>query len=203
VTRRTLLAAVVVVVAGMLAAACSIRTDTAPRDIPADDRTLEQAGAGAGGTVGQSRIYLLSPAETGQQRQLRSARRDVPATADELLTALFEGPTQLELDGRIGTAVPTNVSLLSTRPVGGVLVVDVTEGLGDLTGDALVLAVAQIVFTASEVDGVDAVRLTVEGVAEPWPTGDGQTSTSALTVFDYPGIAESAQPAFPAVPVPG
>jgi Sporulation and spore germination len=192
------IACVVVVVAG-----CAIRTDTSPRDIPADDRTLVEEGAGAGGAVGQSRIYLLSPGETGQQRQLRSAPRDVPATADRLLTALFEGPTQLELDGRIGTAVPTNVGLLSTRPVGGVLVVDVTAGLADLTGDALVLAVAQIVFTASEVDGVDAVRLTVEGVAEPWPTGDGQASTSALSVFDYPGIAESAQPAFPAVPIAG
>ncbi|MCU0260444.1 MAG: GerMN domain-containing protein [Ilumatobacteraceae bacterium] len=200
-TTRRLVALVLVVVA--LASGCAVRVDSSPRDIPADDRTLEQADVGEGDDTGDSRIYLLSPGETGQQRQLRSARRDVPATADVLLGALFAGPTQSELDGRIGTAIPTTVELLSTRPVGGVLVVDVSEGLGDLTGNALLLAVAQIVYTASEVDGVDAVRLTVNGIAEAWPTGDGQTSTTALSVFDYPGVAESAQPAFPAVPVAG
>ena len=59
-----------------------------------------------------------------------------------------------------------------------------------------------IVFTATEIQGVRAVRLRVDGQDQRWPKGDGETREGALTVYDFPGLVQSAQPPYPAVPSP-
>ena len=50
---------------------------------------------------------------------------------------------------------------------------------------------------------MSAVRLRVDGQDQSWPKGDGETNDGALTVYDYPGLVQSAQPPYPAVPSPG
>ena len=43
-------------------------------------------------------------------------------------------------------------------------------------------------------------RITTEGRTTAWPNVNGQLQTGELTVFDYPGLLRTTQPAFPAVP---
>jgi spore germination protein GerM len=90
--------------------------------------------------------------------------------------------------------------LLSTRSIGQVLTIDVTDVFGELTPEALRLATAQIVVTADEVEGVNAVRIRIDGEQRAWPVGNGELTDAALTVYDYPGLVESSQPALPAIP---
>jgi hypothetical protein len=185
----------------LVMSACAITADSAPRDVSTDERDLLLTDTSpAADTVGDGRIYLVAPSEPGQQRQLRSVQRDVAARPDALMQVLLDGPNQRELDSRLVTALPSGTTLLSTRTVGDVLFVDVTDQITELTGEALTLAVAQIVFTANGVPGVQAVRLRVDGEDQAWPRGDGQTRQGPLRIFDYPGLVESAQPAYPAVP---
>ena len=40
------------------------------------------------------------------------------------------------------------------------------------------------------------------GEPQAWPDGRGEQQTEALTVYDFPGLAESTQPPFPAIPEP-
>ena len=63
-------------------------------------------------------------------------------------------------------------------------------------------AVAQIVFTASEVDGVESVNILINGADQQWPSGNGELQSAPLTVYDYPGLVQSSQPAYPAIPTP-
>ena len=77
-----------------------------------------------------------------------------------------------------------------------------TAEILDLSGDQFVLAVAQLVVTASELDGVRSVRLRVDGEAQAFPDGAGELQSEPLTVYDFPGLVESAQPSYPAVPPP-
>jgi hypothetical protein len=58
------------------------------------------------------------------------------------------------------------------------------------------------VFTANEIEGVRSVRLRVDGAAREWPNGRGELRTDALTVYDFPGLAESTQPPYPPIPTP-
>ena len=194
---RTLLIALV---AAMACAACTIAPDGSPRDVAADERNLLPADAfGAAGATGSSRIYLVTPSEPGQQRQLRSAKRDVQPRPDPVVRALLAGPSRAELDDRLSSMIPAGTSLLSTRASGSTLFVDVSDEITGLTGDDLVLAVAQIVFTATEIEGIESVRLRVNGADLAWPQGDRQTRRGDLRVYDYPGLVESSQPAYPAV----
>jgi spore germination protein GerM len=184
-----------------LVASCGIQADDGPRDIGVDDRSLTPTDAAdASEASGASRVYLVTPNESDAQRRLRSVQRDVQPRAAPLLEVLFDGPNTTEAGDGMSTALPAGLQLRSTRPVGDVLFVDVSEEMTELSGDLLILAVAQIVHTATEIDSVRAVRLRVEGQDLPWPRGDGKTATGALTVYDYPGVVESAQPAYPAIP---
>ncbi len=72
----------------------------------------------------------------------------------------------------------------------------------EATGATLVDALAQIVFTLSELTNVRGVRLQVEGADQEWPTGDGSLSDAPLTVFDFPERNPTSQPDYPAAPSP-
>ncbi|MET0459633.1 MAG: GerMN domain-containing protein [Ilumatobacteraceae bacterium] len=181
--------------------ACAIQPDPAPRDIPIDDRALlETVEPAAGQDEGTSRIYLLTSDEDSGERELRSVRRDAGPTPTAVLEELFKGPNQQELEAGLRTAIPEDLVLLSARPIAGNLAVDVSSEILELPGSALRLAVAEIVFTASQLPGIRGVRLRVEGETRGWPDGGGELRETALTVYDYPGLAESSQPPYPAVP---
>ena len=198
--RRTfaVVGAVVALVAGV---GCTIAPDSAPRDVPPEERALLVADGSEGAeTAGEARIYLVAPSDDGGSRLLRSVQRDVAPQPAALLEVLFAGPNQSELDSRLRTEIPSGTRLLGTRATGETLFVNVSDEILELTGEALTLAVAQIVFTAVEIPGIQTVRLRVEGDDQSWPRSDGQPRSGSLRVFDYPGLVESSQPAYPGVP---
>jgi spore germination protein GerM len=197
---RRIVAGFVVLSALAVVSGCGIDTDSAPRDVP-DDQSIEfDPGVSGDEATGTSRVYLLAPSDPDEPARLRAVSRDVPNDAELLLTSLFSGPNTDEQEQQLGTALPRDIRLLSARTVGRVLTIDVTDVFGELTTVALRLAIGQIVATASESEGVDAVRVRVEGTNQVWPTGDGELTADPLSIYDYPGLVESSQPALPAIP---
>ena len=192
--------ALLVIAAIVVIQACGIEADSGPRDIPDDQLVESDIEVSGDEAVGTSRVYLLAPSDPDEPSRLRSVSRDVSNDAEDLLTSLFSGPNNDEQEEQLGTALPREIELLSARTVGRVLTVDVTDVFGELTTGALRLAIGQIVVTAAEIDGVDAVRVRVGGVAQTWPAGDGELTELPLTVYDFPGLVESTQPPFPAIP---
>jgi spore germination protein GerM len=186
----------------VFATGCAIQPDNAPRDVPGNERSqLDPVSPDAGEATGQSRIYLVADGGSGGDRQLRSVLRDVePLTAQQVLTTLIAGANQGELDAGMTSPLPSTTTLHSAVLLAGVLKVDVSGEILELAGSTLRDAVAQIVFTASELDGVRTVRILVDGQQRDWPDGSGRLQSRPLSTYDYPGLAESAQPAYPAVP---
>jgi spore germination protein GerM len=183
---------------------CSIAAEGSPRSIGVSDRgdlsvNFDQP---AGAATGSGRIYLLSPEVLGQPRTLQSVARDVRDTPADAMRALFEGPNTEELQALLRSAIPSGTSLLAVTQVGAQLLVDVSSELQQLTGEALVDGVAQIVLTASEIAGVSAVSIAIDGIPQQWPAGSGELQSEPLTRYDFPGIVLSSQPAFPSVPSP-
>jgi spore germination protein GerM len=190
-------------VACVTTAGCSIQPEAAPNDLPderADVFGEPDTGDEAAGT---DRIYLLAPTDADSPARLRSVQRNVPTAPASVLASLFSGPNSEERQIQLDTAIPTDADLLGVRQTGSLLTVDVNDVFDELTPDGLRLAVAQIVATATDIDGVTEVLLRVEGELQVWPLGNGELTDRPLTVFDYPGIVESTQPAFPAVPASG
>lgn len=201
---RSIRRASVTVVATVLLAACGIGNDESPRDIPEGDQqplgiTLDRSAGAASGTA---RIYLLGSVTAGQAVALLPVARDVNETPTAVLEALLQGANAVELTRQYRTAVPTGTTLRSASLRSGVLWVDLSPELLQLSGNDLIDAIAQIVFTASEIDGVQGVRVLVDGQEQQWPDGSGELQSDPLTVFDFPGLVVSAQPAYPAIPSP-
>lgn len=186
----------------VLLCGCGINPDSEVRPIAPDQVVpIDPVEAGAGEAEGESRIFLVTDGGDGEQRLLRSVLRDVPSSPNELLQALFAGPNTDEVEAGLASALPLELELIdATRPVTGTLNLDVSVEILDLPASELQLALAQIVYTAGELEGVRAVRLRVDGEIRNWPDGRGEQQTASLTVYDFPGYAESAQPPYPAVP---
>lgn len=108
--------------------------------------------------------------------------------AMELLAALLRGPTEAGL----ASPFPAGVSVRSTAlGEDGVLLVDLTEQYGDLTGVDLTVADSCIALTLCQLPSVEAVRVTVEGETIPYRnrqvlgTGDVLLSGVGGTPEDY------------------
>ena len=184
---------------------CSIDPEGTPRDIAVRDRqdlrvNFDQP---AGAATGSGRIFLLSPEIIGQPGTLQSVARDVGDTPAEAMRALFEGPNSEELQRRLRTAIPPGTRLLDVAQDGDELIVSVSSELQQLTGEALIDGVAQIVLTASEISGVSTVTIAIDGVPQQWPTASGELQSQPLTRYDFPGLMQTSQPSFPSVPSPG
>jgi Sporulation and spore germination len=181
---------------------CAIQPDNAPREIPDAERgQLNPAPPGAGEAIGQSRIFLVAEDGSEGDRELRSVLRDVePPTQEEVLRTLIAGANQIEIDAGMSSPLPPSTTLHSAPLVASTLNVDISPEILELAGSSLREAVAQIVFTGSELEGVRSVRIRVDGATRAWPDGSGELQQRPLTVYDYPGLAESAQPAYPPVP---
>jgi spore germination protein GerM len=195
--------ATLLIAACLAVAGCSIQPEAAPNDLPderADVFGEPDTGDEAAGT---NRIYLLAPTDADSPVRLRSVQRDVPTAAASVLASLFSGPNSQERQSQLDTAIPTDAELLGVRQTGSLLTVDVNDVFDELTPDGLRLAVAQIVATATDIDGVTEVQMRVDGQPQVWPLGSGELTDRPLTVFDYPGIVESTQPPFPAIPAAG
>ena len=194
-SRRRLFAALVV--AALAASACGIQPDAAPRDLPADERDLTLTDPATGSDAsGASRIYLVGP---GEDRLLRAVPRDA-ATRRELIEILLRGPNEGEIEAQFSSFIPPATELLSARTNGQFLILDFSSQLTELTPQGLTQAIAQIVYTATELDGIEAVQLRVEGQELSVQRPSGEATAVALSVYDYPGFVQTAQPAYPALP---
>ena len=188
--------ALVVLMAAALLAGCGIRTDDEPRTIAGAEPVVgAEAGSGSAST-GVDRIYLVAPGEDGL---LRSVPRSATSTRD-LIEILLNGPNEEELAAQWTSLIPAGTELLSSRPQGSILFLDLTSELTSLPATVQPMALAQIVYTATDTPGISAVQITIDGEPQEVPKGNGELTTGALRPYDYPGLVQSAQPAYPALP---
>lgn len=190
--------AVVGVTAVAAVASCGLSPEAAPRDLPAEERDLGAVSSGSDNEAeGPDRIYLAAP---GEERQIRSVPRDA-VTRTDLFETLLAGPNDDEAEQQYSTFIPSALELRSpVRLQGSLLFLDVSDQLLELTGTSLTQALAQIVYTAAELDGVSRVQITVDGQTVSWARPNIEPTSGSLSIYDYPGFVQSAQPAFPALP---
>ncbi len=191
----------------VLAAACGIPNDSQPRDVSEGERLQlvdQKAPAQAASSVGP-KVYFLSQAPDGQDR-LQPAGRNVNATPTAVLTELFNGLTKDEQQSRRWrTSIPADTKLVSAvEEPDGTLVIDLNQPFFQATSEAQIKAVAQIVFTATGIDGVKRVKILVEGQPQGWLRGDGtaQPVGEPLTQYAYPELNPTSQPDYPPAPSP-
>jgi spore germination protein GerM len=206
--KRATLVLIGVVLAVALLAACGVPSDSQPRDIRNEQRLeLAEAPAAQAANAPGPKVYFLATDSSGDVERLQPSSRDVAADPNAVLMELFKGLTREEQGRRWRTAIPNETTLL-TAPVlrpDGTLVVDVNKALQQqATGESQIEAVAQIVFTATALEGVRRVELRVEGQTQDWLKGDNtaQPQDQPLTRYLYPELDPDSQPDTPPIPSP-
>lgn len=185
------------IVAATAIAGCGVQPDAAPRDLPEEERTIAiDDGPSGSDASGANRIFLVAP---GEERLLRSVPRQA-STRAELIDVLLAGPNDDELAAQYSSYIPPSTELISARTQGQVLTINLSGGIAELSGQNLAQAVSQIVYTAAELDGIEAVQLRVDDEELSWPKANGETTSDPLRIYDYPNLVITAQPEYPTVP---
>jgi spore germination protein GerM len=193
--RRGLCSAVLAVVA-LGVSGCGIPTDDSPRAISnesvPDDASDDTTDATASEPTVPAPIYLVQspddPRLVEVERRVAAgsptARPDPAAVLETLLGAT---PNSREQANGITNLVPEDTRLASQPQLarGGTLVVDLTNEIFDVEGENQRAAFGQIVCTASALEGVNSVRVLVQGETTGVQVDSGSTDGSVTCADDY------------------
>jgi hypothetical protein len=196
--RRPLRIRLVLPVLALLTAACSIPTEGSPEVLPGGVVAPVQGGTGENESVPErsATVFLVQSGCV-----VPVARTLTEPGLDATLSRLFEGPRESEVAAGYRTAIPPGSELLSVRQADGTALIDLSGSFVEVAGEEQILAVAQIVLTATEAPGVERARFALEGSSVEVPAADGTLVTGPLTADDYAGIREgcdSTEPDRPA-----
>jgi spore germination protein GerM len=185
-------------------AACGVKSDDRPRDIPQDQRVTPDANTPTSepqeGTR-PVRLYFLSAPTPGSSDRLQPASRVVAGTPVAIVKELIGGLSEVERERKLRTAIPPATGVRSATTADGTAVVDLDDVFFKTRGDQQLRAVAQIVFTMTALPGIREVRLLIDGSEREWARADG-TFKSRLSRSDFPGLNPTTQPDYLPVPSP-
>lgn len=199
--RRSLRGLFALLVSSLLVAlgGCGLSGDAQPRDIAGLVVSPTTTAVGGGGESG-ARVFLLGPQHLAEvERQVVS-----PTSAVDVLSALLAGPSSDESARGLRTAIPSGTKLQDAHVERSTARVEI-----DLSREFLAVqgveqrnAVAQLVYTATSIPGVDSVLFHIEGRPVQVPVDDGSLTSEPLTRYDYPSLDPTRLPG-PIAPNPG
>ncbi len=163
---------------------CGVPAEPTPRDIPVDQVPFGLSGAT---TTTTSRPVPSATATVFLVKgdRLLPVRRQLPApvTPAAVLAALAGGPSPSDSAHGLRSALVTGVML--ERLAGGTATVRLDREL--VAGDVReqILALAQLVYTMTELPGVQAVQFTFDGRPAEVPTAEGNLKAGTASRADY------------------
>lgn len=193
---RPRLAAVALVLTALVAAGCAIPTQRAPSTLPPSKVPFNLLDPHLPTTTTSLpkptsfvpvKVFFLNPSN-----QLTSASRVVaaPAPLAAILTSMLGGPTKAETAQGIYTAIPSNVSVVSATTQGDIVTVNMNAAFGDITGNDIELAVAQIVATIATENGLNTgVVFEIDGQRTSVPIASGAQVTAPVYLIEFLPVA--------------
>jgi spore germination protein GerM len=169
-------------VCGLLAG-CGVPVDDAAVPVSNAELTPERAPAEATASTDVLTLYLVDGSG------LRAVARPEPGPLADRIATLLEGPRDTESASGLRSAIPPGTRLHEAAIVDGDANLDFSEEFLTIVGEEHLLALAQVVFTATEVPGVRGVRFLVDGRTVPVARADGQLTGRAVTRDDYAAMA--------------
>lgn len=176
------MAVIAVVLAG-----CGIPVDGAPEPISVDLGDPGGIEEATGPELEAVSIYLV------RDDLLVHVTRDLPspATLETVLESLVSGETEPEDRAGLRSSVPVGTRLLEVRVDEGVVRVNLSSDFAAVGGEQELLAVAQVVLTASRFEGVEGVVFELDGVRTDVPVPSGALAAAPVTQDDYAELVGS------------
>jgi len=175
-----------------LLASCGLPKDSSPRAISPDKvpfGLLGPSSTAPGNEPGGETFTLYF---VRNERLQGTVRRLVSPRIDDVLTALIAGPAQ-EDSSTLKSAIPTETKVQRTELNNGILTIVLSKEILGPQGPVQESAFAQLVYTATDLDGVSQVQFRVVGADGNETAATPQTDSGAkegpLTRADYASLA--------------
>lgn len=160
---------------------CGVPVDKEPEPIDVEAEVdLEDDGPVLGDLASISMFLIRDEVLIPVTRDLPS-----PPTPEIILDSLLGEVSQPERRANLRTAIPTETRVISVEVEGEVLSIDLSREFAAVGGEEEILAVAQIVLTATNIDGVDQVAFELDGVPTGVPVATGALSIDPVGADDY------------------
>lgn len=175
---------------------CGVPTETdadlaEPQDVPFglldEDRQPVTGDNPSGQTAIE--IYLYAEDQDIVVPVVRLVERGSIAAA---ISELGRGPTDAESDVDLRSALTEVDAIDDVETSGGVAAIDLAESFSDIRGADQLIAIAQLVFTATARPGIGQVNFTHGGQPIEIPRGDGSLTRGTVTREDYSTLAPPA-----------
>lgn len=165
----------------LVAAACGIPVEADPEIV---DVQIPPAGEGEvvePGDLASVSMYLV------RNDALVHVTRDLPSppSVTRIFDSLLAGVTEPERRANLRTAIPPGTSTIEVTEEGSILHIDLNREFAAVGGEEEILAVAQIVLTATSIEGVDLVAFRLDGVPTDVPVAGGALSVDPVGAADY------------------
>jgi spore germination protein GerM len=173
--------AIVALTAALLLAGCGVPADSSPQLLDETALPPELADPGTTTTTTETPATAVSQPVYffDDENLLAEIEREVPrpVAAQEVLEVLFVGPTEQESDDLLlRSSIPNNAVIVNTELSNDVLTVNLAAGsLEEIEGELQKSAIAQIVYTATGIEGIDAVLIQIDGEVRQLPTDESDS----------------------------
>jgi spore germination protein GerM len=173
-----------VILSLMVLGACGIPLDQEPRLLDVEVPTeAADASSSRSDLPVNAKVYFVD-----DDRLVAVSRRIADTAPTTALEALLRGPFTAEMELSIRSAIPAGTAVLGVAVSDFVATVDLSPEFTLVGGDEEILAVAQIVATASAVEGVDGVILAIDGTRRNAPVAEGRLVERPLVPADFTGL---------------
>jgi hypothetical protein len=186
------IAVFVLTASAVLLAACGVNPDARPRAIPANqvpfDLLATSTTEGTDTTLPivtvKTTVYMIGPNRlVGVSRSV-----PIPLTLGSALASVVQGPTSSEESSGLRSAINPTTSVLNAQINGNTALVNLSDSFTDIGLQDQIYALAQLVYTATELPNVMNVQISLNGRPEEVPRGDGSTTSGLLTRADYAAV---------------
>ena len=161
-----------------------------PVEIPPEDLPFSlRRPPGAGQPTSESEKFVVFFVRQGRLAAVRRVSSSDGSDARATMRALLEGPRRDERE-RITSQIPSRTSVLGVRVVNFIAEVDLSaEFQTPAPPDAVLLRVAQVVWTLVRLPNVTAVRFLIDGEPISVVTDDQTVVDRPVTAPDYLTVA--------------
>ena len=150
-------------------------------------------------TVTPTTVFIAFPLDVYwiDGSTIRPIRRtEVEATLDSAIEALRAGPLFTDTADGLRSAIPSSDMIDSATVQSGTATINLAPSFLTLPGTEQTLAIAQIVYTVTNLPGTGLVEFRLSDRPLSVPTSDGQPSKGALSRDDYVSLLTVETPSF-------
>ena len=172
------------VVLAVVVTACGIPFETEPEAVEVEVAVAADDATPTPGDVAAVSVYLV------RDNALVHVTRNLPSPpASGVIFESLLGPVA-EPEQRAGlrTAIPPDTQVIALKEDGTLLQIDLSREFASVGGEEEILAVAQIVLTASSIEGIDLVTFALDGVPTGVPVASGALSDNPVGARDYESL---------------